>query len=225
MIIQVLLIFSGSLKRFALSSQSFRIHGLYPFNTFRQPENEFAMSTTDNNQNNQQPPRPWYKEPWVWGIIAGPAIVVVAGFITLGYALSVKDSLVTDDYYKEGKNIILEVERDKSAAQHHLSAQVYIQPNLDGAMVILDGEYDNTRKLTLTFFHNLQENDLTVELLPPENNGKQYTVKFPKPLADGKNWTVRLEDDAGQWRLEKRWNTEKEKNAFQLTPKYQEDKA
>ena len=57
-----------------------------------------------NQQQNQPSPRPWYKEPWVWGIMAGPAIVVVAGFITLGYALHVKDSLVTDDYYKEGKN-------------------------------------------------------------------------------------------------------------------------
>ena len=118
---------------------------------------------SEQNQNsNKETPRAWYKEPWTWGLMAGPAIVVVAGFITLGYALSVKDSLVTDDYYKEGKNIVLEVERDKSAAKHHLSAQVYIQPNLDGAMVILDGEYDKTQKLTLTFFHNLQENDLTV---------------------------------------------------------------
>ena len=70
---------------------------------------------------NKETPRPWYKEPWTWGLMAGPAIVVVAGFITLGYALSVKDTLVTDDYYKEGKNIVLEVERDKAAAQHHLS--------------------------------------------------------------------------------------------------------
>ncbi|MBQ1837053.1 MAG: FixH family protein [Neisseriaceae bacterium] len=116
---------------------------------------------------NKETPRPWYKEPWTWGLMAGPAIVVVAGFITLGYALSVKDTLVTDDYYKEGKNIVLEMERDKTAAQHHLSAQVYIQPNSDGAMIILDGEYDTTQKLTLTFFHNLQENDLKVELTPP----------------------------------------------------------
>lgn len=180
-----------------------------------------AHKTMNEQQSNQdQQTRPWYKEPWTWGIMAGPAIVVVAGFVTLAYALSVKDSLVTDDYYKEGKNIILEVERDKTAAAHHLSAQVYIQPNLDGAMVILDGEYDTQSKLTLTFFHNLQENDLTVELMPA--NAKQYTVQFPKPLADGKNWTVRLEDDANQWRLEKRWNTDRDGNAFQLTPKYNE---
>ena len=179
------------------------------------------MSMNEQNQK-EVTPRPWYKEPWTWGVMVGPAIVVVAGFITLGYALTVKDSLVTDDYYKEGKNIILEVERDKTAATHHMSAQVYIQPNLDGAMVILDGEYDTTQKLTLTFFHNLQENDLKVELTPPNNNGKQYSVQFPKPLANAKNWVVRLEDNNNQWRLEKRWNADRDGNAFQLTPKYSE---
>ncbi|MBR7059952.1 MAG: FixH family protein [Neisseriaceae bacterium] len=169
---------------------------------------------------NKEQPRPWYKEPWTWGLMAGPAIVVVAGFITLGYALGVKDTLVTDDYYKEGKNIVLEIERDKTAAKQQLSAQVYIQPNLDGAMVILDGEYDTQRTLMLTFFHNIQENDLTVELPPTNKQSKQYTVAFPQPLPNAKNWLVRLEDDQNQWRLEKRWNTDKDGYTFKLNPKY-----
>lgn len=164
--------------------------------------------------------RPWYEEPWTWGLMAGPAIVVVAGFITLAYALSMKDTLVTDDYYKEGKNIVLEVERDQSAAKHNLSAQIYIQPNLDGVMVIIDGEYDKSQELTLTFFHNIKENDLSINLKPSENQTKQYVAQFPKALANAKNWIVRLEDNAKQWRLEKRWDMEQDGNSFVLTPKY-----
>ena len=175
---------------------------------------------SEQKSENKEQPRPWYKEPWTWGLMAGPAIVVVAGFITLWYALSVKDTLVTDDYYKEGKNIILDVERDKFASKQHLSARVYIQPNLDGAMVILNGEYDTQSKLLLTFFHNIKENDLTVELPPANGQSKQYTVAFPQPLSDAKNWLVRIEDDQNKWRLEKRWNTDKDGYTFELSPKY-----
>ena len=27
--------------------------------------------------------KPWYREPWPWLLMLGPAVVVVAGFITL----------------------------------------------------------------------------------------------------------------------------------------------
>ena len=46
--------------------------------------------------------QPWYKDRWPWILIAGPATVVVAGFITLWMAVVSDDGLVTDDYYKQG---------------------------------------------------------------------------------------------------------------------------
>ncbi|MBK6357531.1 MAG: FixH family protein [Betaproteobacteria bacterium] len=39
-------------------------------------------------------------------LIAGPATVVVAGFITLWMAVVSDDGLVTDDYYKQGLAVI-----------------------------------------------------------------------------------------------------------------------
>ncbi len=41
-------------------------------------------------------PKPWYREPWPWLLMAGPAIVVVAGFLTLGFAIQSADGLVAD---------------------------------------------------------------------------------------------------------------------------------
>ena len=46
--------------------------------------------------------QPWYREPWPWILMAGPAIVVVAGFATLAIAVKTDDGLVADDYYKQG---------------------------------------------------------------------------------------------------------------------------
>jgi len=41
--------------------------------------------------------RPWYREPWVWVLIAFPLIAVVGCAITLWLALSHPDYLVVDE--------------------------------------------------------------------------------------------------------------------------------
>lgn len=49
--------------------------------------------------------RPWWKYGYVWLVIAGPAIVVVAGLYTLWLAMSSPNIVLTDDYYKKGVEI------------------------------------------------------------------------------------------------------------------------
>ena len=44
----------------------------------------------------QPTPKPWYREPWPWILMAGPAIVVVAGFTTLVIAVRTADPIVSD---------------------------------------------------------------------------------------------------------------------------------
>ena len=48
---------------------------------------------------------PWWTFGHVWLIIAGPAVVVVAGFVTLYIAVTRPDPVVADDYYRQGMNI------------------------------------------------------------------------------------------------------------------------
>ena len=48
---------------------------------------------------NASPRKPWYREPWPWIIMAGPATVVVAGVATAVIAFRGADGLVADDYY------------------------------------------------------------------------------------------------------------------------------
>ena len=68
----------------------------------------------------------WYREFWVWVLIALPASAVVGGMITLYLAVSSSDGLVVDDYYERGKAINLELGRDQTAANRHLQALVRI---------------------------------------------------------------------------------------------------
>ena len=46
--------------------------------------------------------RPWYRHGWVWFLAGIPASAIIAGSITIWIAVSTADSLVADDYYKEG---------------------------------------------------------------------------------------------------------------------------
>jgi uncharacterized protein len=62
--------------------------------------------------------KPWWQYGHVWLIIAGPAVVVVAGFITLAIAIRVPDPVVADDYYRRGLDInkTLAAEKDLQLA-------------------------------------------------------------------------------------------------------------
>ena len=48
---------------------------------------------------------PWWKFGLVWMVFAGPAIVVVAGFVTLYLAVTRPDPVVSQDYYRQGIEI------------------------------------------------------------------------------------------------------------------------
>lgn len=48
--------------------------------------------------------QPWWKYGYVWLVISGPLVVVVASFITLYLALNTPDQVV-DDYYRKGIEI------------------------------------------------------------------------------------------------------------------------
>src|SRR4051812_56834 len=68
--------------------------------------------------------RPWYREPWPWLLMSGPALVVVAGMYTTVLAVRSSDGLVSDDYYAEGLTINKSLQRDARAAAQGLSASV-----------------------------------------------------------------------------------------------------
>ena len=61
----------------------------------------------------QPPPAPpWWKFGYVWLVISGPAVVMVASFATLWLALANPETLVSDDDRRG-----VQVNRDRSAGQ------------------------------------------------------------------------------------------------------------
>ena len=58
---------------------------------------------------------PWWTFGHVWLVIAGPAIVVVAGLVTAWIAISQPDPVLAGDYYRRGVEINKAL-RDKGLA-------------------------------------------------------------------------------------------------------------
>ena len=61
--------------------------------------------------------QPWWHFGHVWLVLSGPAIVVVAGFITLYLAMSGADPVVDENYYQKG----IEINRTLGAAPERLA--------------------------------------------------------------------------------------------------------
>jgi hypothetical protein len=53
--------------------------------------------------------RPWWKEPYVWMVIAGPVSVVLACLVTAAYILQGPDAVVPESHYPEGLAMSREV--------------------------------------------------------------------------------------------------------------------
>ena len=69
---------------------------------------------------------PWYRQFWPWFLLALPAVVVVAGFITLYIAIHHADSPVRDHYAKEGLILRRDQAQDQAAARLGLGARLAI---------------------------------------------------------------------------------------------------
>ena len=51
------------------------------------------------------PPSPWWRHGFVWLVVSGPAIVVVASVFTFVLAAADADRLIEEDYHRKGAQI------------------------------------------------------------------------------------------------------------------------
>ena len=63
------------------------------------------MTSTTLSQQPDSAAPPWWKFGYVWLILAGPIIVIFAGFYTLWLAIKTPDPVISADYYRQGIEI------------------------------------------------------------------------------------------------------------------------
>ena len=155
------------------------------------------------NVANTDAPNPWYREPWPWLLMAGPAIVIVAGFVTLALAIQSSDGLVADDYYKQGKAINMTITRDAQARSLGYRAQLEL--SAEGRVALkFDDAAPKAKLLKLTLHHPTRAG-FDREILLSRNPDNSFTAAMA-PI-DASRWSMTLEDESRTWRLTGDWSS------------------
>jgi len=143
---------------------------------------------------------PWYREPWPWLLMAGPAVVVVAGFATLWLAVSSNDGLVADDYYKRGLAINRTLDRDAAAARdgYSASARFDFQGRKVELALTANAAVPLPETLTLRILHPTRAGQDQLVLLRRSTAGDYAGVTGMSP--EGRR-LLQLEDTEGRWRI------------------------
>ncbi len=139
---------------------------------------------------------PWYREPWPWLLMAGPAAVIVAGAATIWIAVASADGLVAEDYYRQGLAINKVLAREETARRLGITAEILLERDL--LSVNLKGEQPEA--LFAHLAHATRAgHDLRVRLAPAGQG--VYRAELP-PLPAGR-WRIVIEDPRATWRIAK----------------------
>ena len=137
----------------------------------------------------------WYRHPWPWLIMAGPAAVLVAGALTTWIAFASADGLVAEDYYKQGLGINRRLAREEEARRLGLTAEIRLAA--DAVQVKLYGAAPDA--LFVHLAHATRSgHDVRLRLVREED---VYKASMP-PLPPGR-WRIAIEDPRGAWRIVK----------------------
>jgi uncharacterized protein len=141
---------------------------------------------------------PWYRQPFVWMIIAFPATSVVVGMTMLTLAIKTNDGLVVDDYYKKGLEINRTIARDKAAETRGLSGHLKFKSDSGRIHLEMRGSTDYSPPPYLELYLSHATRAGFDHFLSLERIGEGvYEAEF-NHLEPG-NWQLLLSAD--DWRL------------------------
>lgn len=142
--------------------------------------------------------RPWYRQFWPWFLIALPATSVVAGLTTLAIAIRNQDSLVRDDWYKDGKAINQSIARDAKATELGITASLEMDSVTGDVIATLSSRKALAAHelVTLTLSHpTLADQDQTVVLT------RRTDGKYQGALSHSLKGAHYVELGTPEWRL------------------------
>lgn len=154
-----------------------------------------------NTGNNDQAKKPWFKQPWLWFVLSVPIASVILSSIMVTVAVVGKDSLVSDNYYKDGMAINQTIEQDLLADELKLAPLLSVVDNA----VIMELNGDTTHPafkkqafITLKILHpTVSDEDVIIKLLPTPSG--QFVGELPESILGRRYLDVYAFDES--WRI------------------------
>ncbi|MBT1449639.1 FixH family protein [Glaciecola sp. XM2] len=161
----------------------------------------------------EQDTQPWYKQFWPWFLIAIPLSSVIVGSFVLRFATDGTNTLVVDDYYKEGKAINARLDKIERARELGITTLLDVQPG-NIALEFVTSAPDSGEALKLDFFHvTLADKDFDVLLTRDANGVYRTSIDYP---IQGK-WRLRLMPMDESWKVQDTVNLPQAR-AFKFNP-------
>ncbi|MDE2600290.1 MAG: FixH family protein [Rhodocyclaceae bacterium] len=147
---------------------------------------------------------PWYREPWPWILISGPAVVVIAGLVTAWIAYTHGDPVLSDDYYRQGLAVQQTLASDARAQSFGLEARLRLNAagdvhvGLSARGQARSKDFVAPSVIRVTLSHPTRAGlDQTAEL---HREGEGYVGRLHLPASG--HWLVMVESDgADGWRM------------------------
>jgi hypothetical protein len=157
--------------------------------------------------------KPWYKQFWPWFLICIPLSSLIVGSQVIRLATDGTNSIVVDDYYKEGKAINSRIDKIEKAIVLGIKTKLNVQ-NGSITLEFISGAPASGEALRLDFFHVTQEfKDFTVLLTQDASGIFRNNEEYP---IEGK-WRLRLTPIDETWKVQKRVSLP-QKQAFDFNP-------
>ncbi|WP_230656704.1 FixH family protein [Psychrobacter sp. I-STPA10] len=173
-----------------------------------------SKTATPPNDFKHQDSQPWYKNYMVIIFVIGlPAFVVVACIWFVYYSMQIKDTVVRDDWYMDGKTLYQDVSRDKLAHDLDINGKMvfnadnsidfyldYPQQSLQDGILLNGAPLTYPKTLDLSISHATDINkDRETQLLHQQDNHYTATVQLD-PLPS--KYYVQVSNQGEQnWRL------------------------
>jgi len=142
---------------------------------------------------------PWYKQNWLWFVLSIPIASVILSSIMIYFALTGEDSLVNDNYYKDGLAINRKLEQDQKADQLGLRPELLLSDLGEISVKIDPAKLARQPFLQLRLIHpTIGDQDQTIKLLPAESD---YRGELAGAASLTGRWYLELSNFDQSWRI------------------------
>lgn len=147
-------------------------------------------------------PKPWYREPWPWLLMAPILVTMIVGFSMLGVAIKTSDGLVSDDYYRQGVLYNEYRERDEQAASFGIQGSLTMDEVTGDLLLLINfGQAEPVQTIAGALRSPTRARDdleFTLEAVRPG----YFTASLDRVSVGPKNLELLAPD--GSWRISER---------------------
>ncbi|MBD1575605.1 MULTISPECIES: FixH family protein [Vibrio] len=141
---------------------------------------------------------PWYKQFWPWFLLCLPMCAVIGSFVTLGIFTKNSVDLVSENYYKEGKGINVDLSKIHVAKAFKLEASV--KSTATGVEFnFKKGNLDLYPALNVSFTHRTLPDRDFVRTITSDAKG-HYRLNLTDPIQGP--WFIKLEPYDKEWLIQ-----------------------